>query len=152
MKKYLLTIVFSITLSYSIVAQKISTADVPSSVNDTFKAKFPVAKKISWGLDYDKYKSEFKIAKVEYSATFDKDGKWLKTETFLKPSKLPKVIKDNLTKEFGELSYYKIDDPEKIESAEGINYVMDITIGISTYKMIISEKGEILSKEEKHSN
>ena len=149
MKQILLLIVFSVSLSYTIVAQKISITDVPAPVNETFKTKFSIAEKVNWSLDYDKYKAEFKVSKSQYSATFDKDGKWLKTETFLKPSDLPKVIKEKLTKEFGELSDYKIEDPEKVETSEGINYEMEVIKGDLAYKMIISEKGEIVSKEEK---
>lgn len=152
MKHYLFTIVFSIIFSYSIVAQKISGSDVPASVNETFKLKFSIAEKVNWSLDYDNYKAEFKVSKSEYTATFDKDGKWLKTETFLKPSDLPKVVKENLAKEFGELSDYKIEDPEKIESKDSVTYEMEIIKGDSTYKMVISEKGEIVSKEEKIPN
>lgn len=151
MKRILLVFVFSVSLSYTIFAQKISSSDVPAPVNETFKTKFSIAEKVNWSLDYDKYKAEFKVSKSQYAATFDKDGKWLKTETFLKPSDLPKAIKEKLTKEFGELSDYKIEDPEKVETNEGINYEMEVIKGDSTYKMIISEKGEIVSKEEKTS-
>ena len=153
MKNIVLIIVFSVTLSYTTVAQKISSGDVPTLVNETFKSKFSIAEKTSWSLDYDKYKAEFKVSKSQYSATFDKDGKWLKTETFLKPSDLPKAVKEKLTKEFGELSDYKIEDPEKVESKDGgINYEMEVIKGSVTYKMIVSEKGEIVSKEEKNTN
>lgn len=148
MKRILLLIVFSVSLSYTIVAQKISSTDVPPVVAETFKSKFSIAEKVNWSLDYDKYKAEFKVSKSQYSATFDKDGKWLKTETYLKPSDLPKSAKENLTKEFGELSDYKIEDPEKVETKDGINYEMEVRKGELTYRIVISEKGEILSKEE----
>lgn len=148
MKRILLLIVFSVSLSYTIVAQKISSTDVPAIVAETFKSKFSIAEKVNWSLDYDKYKAEFKVSKSQYSATFDKDGKWLKTETYLKPSDLPKSAKENLTKEFGELSDYKIEDPEKVETKDGINYEMEVRKGELTYRIVISEKGEILSKEE----
>lgn len=148
MKRILLLIVFSVSLSYTVTAQKISSSDVPAVVAETFKSKFSIAEKINWSLDYDKYKAEFKVSKSQYSATFDKDGKWLKTETYLKPSDLPKSAKENLTKEFGELSDYKIEDPEKVETKDGINYEMEVRKGELTYRIVISEKGEILSKEE----
>lgn len=148
MKRILLLIVFSVSLSYTITAQKISSTDVPPVVAETFKSKFSIAEKVNWSLDYDKYKAEFKVSKSQYSATFDKDGKWLKTETYLKPSDLPKSAKENLTKEFGELSDYKIEDPEKVETKDGINYEMEVRKGELTYRIVISEKGEILSKEE----
>ncbi|OFY85320.1 MAG: hypothetical protein A3F72_15170 [Bacteroidetes bacterium RIFCSPLOWO2_12_FULL_35_15] len=148
MKRILLLIVFSVSLSYTIVAQKISSTDVPTVVAETFKSKFSIAEKVNWNLDYDKYKAEFKVSKSQYSATFDKDGKWLKTETYLKPSDLPKLAKENLTKEFGELSDYKIEDPEKVETNDGIKYEMEVRKGELTYRIVVSEKGEIISKEE----
>jgi hypothetical protein len=152
MKRILLLIVFSVTLSFTIVAQKISSSDVPAPVNETFKSKFSIAEKVIWSLDYDKYKAEFNVSKFEYTATFSQDGKWLKTETFLKSSELPKVIKEKLAKEYGELSDYKIEDPEKVETSDSVTYEMEVIKGDSTYKMVISENGEIISKEEKTAN
>ncbi len=152
MKRILLLIVFSVALSYTIVAQKISSSDVPAPVNEIFKSKFSIAEKVTWSLDYDKYKAEFNVSKFEYTVTFSQEGKWLKTETFLKSSELPKVIKEKLAKEYGELSDYKIEDPEKVETSDSITYEMEVIKGDSTYKMIISENGEIISKEEKTAN
>lgn len=130
------------------VGQKVATVDIPSIINETFKAKFSIAEKISWSLDYDNFKAEFKVGKADFAATFDREGKWLKTESFLKPSELPKSIKDLLAKEFGELSAYKLDDVEKVETVDNvILYEMKVDKGELRYDISISEKGDILKKE-----
>ena len=38
---------------------------------------------------------------------------------------------------------------EKVETEKGVNYEMDIKKGELAYKMVVSEKGEIVKKEEK---
>lgn len=150
MKKTLL--VFAALLSVtSVKAQKISSDNVPSVVTTAFKAKFSIAEKTAWELDYDNYEANFSVGKTEFSSTFDKDGKWLETKTYLKPSELPKIIKDALTQKYGDiLSAYKIEDAKKVEKEKETVYEMEITKGENIYDVEFDNEGE-MTKEEKKS-
>ncbi|MGQ0829425.1 MAG: PepSY-like domain-containing protein, partial [Bacteroidota bacterium] len=110
---------------------------------------FSIAEKVSWAVDDDDYKADFKVSKVDFTATFDKTGKWLMTEKFIKQSELPKLVRDSVTKEFGQLSGYTYEDIERVETEKNIVYEMDIKKGELSYIFIISEKGEILKVEQK---
>ncbi len=142
----LLSVIFA---SVSANAQKIDNENVPSSVLASFKAKFPIANKVTWEMDYDKYEVEFTVSKVEFSATFDKDGKWLETETYLKITDLPKPIKESLTKKYGELSGYKIEEGVKAEKEKETTYELEIKRGESLYELIFDENGKLLKEESK---
>lgn len=149
MKKTILTLLLSSALTGLTFAQKISADNVPAAVTAAFKAKFSIAEKTSWEIDYDNYEAEFKVGKSNFSAIFDKDGKWLKTTTYTKPSELPKVIKDSLSKVFGEHSGYKIEEAAKVETASAVTYEMEIEKGEVSYNIVLSEKGEMIKREEK---
>jgi len=148
MKKILL-LLSVIIASASASAQKIAKENVPPSVAAAFKAKFSIAEKTTWEMDYDKYEAEFTVGKGEFSATFDKDGKWLETETYLKPSDLPKAIKEMLSQKYGELSGYKIEEAVKAETEKETIYELDIKRGEIFYELAFDEKGQLLREEKK---
>jgi hypothetical protein len=107
-----------------------------------------MAEKTKWEMDYDNYEAEFSIGKASYSALFSKEGAWMGTETLLKASELPKAIKDALSKEFGELSAYKVETSEKVETPATTRFELLVVKGEKRYEMFFTEKGEIIDKHE----
>lgn len=149
MKNSILSLSFAFVFFNMGFSQKVATENIPAPVLTTFKAMFSIAEKTSWELQYENYEADFKVGKTEFSAVFDKDGKWLETQTYMKPSELPKPVKDMLIKEFGELSGYKIEEAEKIETFDkGIQYELKIEKGEIDYEMTFSEAGALIRKEE----
>lgn len=149
MRKLLLFFATIISIS-SAVAQKISADNVPAAVITAFKAKFSIAEKTTWELDYDNYEADFTVGKTDFSSKFDKDGKWLETTTYLKPSELPKEIKEALSKQYGEiLSAYKIEDAKKIEKEKETIYTMEITKGENVYDVEFDHEWNIVKEEKK---
>lgn len=149
MKKLLLFFATTLLIS-SAFAQKISIDNVPTAVISAFKAKFSIAEKTTWELDYDNYEADFTVGKINFSSKFDKDGKWLETITYLKPSELPKEIKESLSKKYGEiLSAYKIDDAKKIEREKETIYTMEITKGENVYDVEFDNEWEMVKEEKK---
>lgn len=140
----------TILLTSSAIAQKISVDNVPAAVITAFKAKFSIAEKTTWELDYDNYEADFTVGKTDFSSKFDKDGKWLETTTYLKPSELPKEIKEALSKKYGEiLSAYKIDDAKKIEKEKETIYTMEITKGENVYDVEFDHEWVMVKEEQK---
>jgi len=130
-------------------AQKISPDIVPQVVVDAYKAKFSIAEKTSWEIDYDKYVADFSVGKNDFSAKFDKDGKWLETDTYIKPSDLPKNILKEVQKKYGELSAYKIEDAEKVEKEKETTYELEVKRGEDTYLLEYAENGDLLTDEKR---
>jgi hypothetical protein len=148
MKQFYLLIAAAL-FSFQMNAQKISKDNVPAVVIEAFKAKFSIAEKTTWELDYDKYQAEFSVGKANFSAKFDKDGKWLETKTYIKPSDLPKNIRDAVAKKYGELSAYKIEEAEKVERGKQITYELEVKKGEGSYELEFDEEGEVLTEEKK---
>jgi Putative beta-lactamase-inhibitor-like, PepSY-like len=146
MKKFLLPL-FVFTSSTFVFAQKISTDNVPPAATSAFAAKFPKATAVTWEMDYENYEADFKLEKIEMAAKFDKEGKWLETETPIKSTELPKAAKDAIKNEYGELSELKLTDCEKLESPSGISYEVTVSKGENHYDLEISDKGNIHKKE-----
>ncbi len=143
-----LTLLFAATLmATSINAQKIAADNVPQPVLSAFKAKFSIAEKTSWEMDYDNYEADFTVGKSDFSAKFDKDGKWIQTETYLKLSELPKLIREALSKKYGELSGYKVEESKKLEKEKETTYAMEVVKGENTYDLVFDEAGELLEED-----
>lgn len=151
MKKIILSLFVSFE-TFTMNAQKISVENLPQEVVTAFKAKFSIAEKTNWEIDYDNYQANFVVGKSEFSAKFDKDGKWIETDTYLKPSELPKIIKEALSAKYGELSGYKIDDAIKIEKEKETIYVMEVTRGENTYDVEFDQEGEMTKEDKKVEN
>jgi len=145
MKKIGFLFLLGMSFNGSSFAQKITDENVPPAVTDAFKIKFATAEKASWEMDYDKYESSFKMDKTDVSAKFDKDGKWLETETPVNHSNLPPAVKACLSKQF---NVYKENEIEKVETPEGTNYEIEITYNELEYEVVITEKGELVKKEQ----
>jgi uncharacterized membrane protein YkoI len=139
-------IVFAIA---PLFAQKISSDKVPANVLNAFKAKFPAATDVNWGVEKSTdYEAEFKINGEEYSANFNQNGKWLETEMNIDASKLPEPVSQTLAKEFAG---FKISEAEKIETPDkGIVYEIEMKDDKGTSKEVeISAEGKVLDMETK---
>ncbi len=145
MKKIFVLLVVVAMMSISAFAQKISADKVPEAVKSAFKAKFPTATKVNWGMENTtEFEAEFKLDGEELSANFDNTGKWLETETEIKVTDLPYEIKTALAKDFDG---YQIKEASKIESAkEGTCYEAEIKKGGETFDVLYTAKGKMLSK------
>src|ERR1043165_8989846 len=141
MKKIILSLSALLAVS-AVSAQKISPDIVPAPVTEAFKAKFSIAEKTTWEIDYDKYVADFTVGKNDFSAKFDKDGKWLETDTYIKASDLPKNIHKEVSQKYGELSAYKIEAAQKVEKEKETNYVLEVKKGEETYMLEFAENGD----------
>jgi hypothetical protein len=131
-------------------AQKVNSDNVPEVVKTSFKTKFATAEKVQWEMDYENYEAEFKMNKLEYEAKFDKEGKWLETESPIKPSDISQAAKDYLNSNFAG---YEVTEAEKVETPDkGIMYELDIKKAEAKYEISISEGGKLISRTDANSD
>jgi hypothetical protein len=145
MKKNFFLFIIMFPLGSFVFAQKIEGNNLPAIVSDSFKTKFATAEKIEWEMDYENYEATFKINKIDITAKFDKDGKWMETETPVNHSNLPAGVKVCLSHQF---DIYKENEIEKVEKPDGVNYEFKITCNGLEYEVVIAEKGELISKDQ----
>ena len=109
MKKLIL--LFAISLSAVLVASAQKTP--PAAVSMAFKKQFPDVKKTHWGKEKNgEWEAEFDVNKVETTANFSADGKWVETETEINFSDLPTAVQTALKGK-------KVKEAAKIMRADG---------------------------------
>jgi hypothetical protein len=145
--KRILLLPFALFSCMHVFAQKTSADNVPAPVVEKFKTTYPTAEKVQWELDEEDYFAGFVLNKQEKSAHYSSDGKWLRTETPIRPLDVPKVVKQTASKNFKN---YAILEPVKVETADhGVYYKMELTKDDLTYEVEIKETGEMTKHKEK---
>ena len=142
----------SVCLSAGFIqAQDLKASEVPSSVKQSFAARFPNVKDVKWSKESaTEFEAEFKSNGSEQSSNFDQAGKWLATETEIKKSELPQAVQAAITKDF---SGFKIEEAEKTETADqGMCYEVALEKGEINYEVLFSAAGKVINKEEKKEN
>jgi hypothetical protein len=138
---------FAMIISLPNYGQKISADKVPAAVIKSFKDKFPNAKEVKWEKEKNEYEGSFDSGKEEMSAEFDETGKWLETEMEIKETSLPPAVKESLKKEFAG---YKVEHPVKLSNNKCSNcYEVEVEKSEKSYEVVLSQKGEIVSREVK---
>ncbi len=151
MKNKFIMLLSAAFMSISAYAQKISADKVPLEVTKAFKAKFPEAKDTDWEMESTgEYEADFKLNRVEQSATFDQNGKWMETETEIKVSELPAAVQAALKNQFAD---FKTGEAGRNESVKNEKcYEVEIERGKESYEVLFNEKGEVLSKKAEEEN
>lgn len=134
-------------VSAAAYAQKLKETEVPESVKVSFVKSFPNIKSVKWSKESEtEFEAEFKNGSMEQSANFDASGKWLVTETEIKKTDLPPLVQAAIKKEFDG---FKIEEAEKVETADGVAYEVELEKREVTYGVQLSKDGKVLKKEEK---
>ncbi len=145
MKSIIVMLVAGLLISTVSFAQKITSDKVPSAVQKAFKAKFPKVTDAKWEIeDKTEYEATFKEDNAARSASFDKDGKWLETETIIEVAKLPHEVSETIIKNFPG---YKIKEATQLEKPGNANlYEVELTKGKKTIEVQLKPTGEIVNK------
>lgn len=113
----------------------LSAKTPPTAVLNAFHIKFPNVAHVSWDLEKNgNWEAEFEIAEIETSANFSADGKWIETESEIKPADLPAPVRSALTGK-------KIKEAARILRADGTT-VYEAEVGKKD--LVFDEKGKQL--------
>lgn len=127
-----------------------SKIDIPKTIQDAFKAKYPTAQKVEWEMeDTGEYEAEFKLDGKEMSANFNADGTWLETETEIKIKDLPQAVKDAIVAQFPD---FEVEEAEQVETPDlGLAYEVELENEETDEEMeaVFSADGTLLKKEMK---
>ena len=127
-------------------AQTLTMSKVPPAAAHAFRAKYQAAQQESWEqIDTNKYQVAFFNAKKRQIARFDRDGKWIETETEVNFSQVPRAISNAVSKQFAN---YEVQQVAQIESPDGtMTYEVVVFNAKGNYDVIFSAKGDVLKKE-----
>ena len=143
MKNLLLTLSI-MTIAFSVGAQALTRDKVPVLVLHAFNAKYPLAIQENWQLSEPNiYKVEFTNAKLNHTASFDKTGKWLRTDTKISGVQVPTDVNRSI---LTELEGYTIKSISMVEVPDrGVTYVFATAKGSESGYVVYSAKGERIS-------
>jgi hypothetical protein len=145
MKKILVLAMSVFLFSNVVFAQVIDKSAVPTDLLNVFNTAYMSPDAVKWEMDYDNYVARFEKNKTETIVTYNKDGKWVMTETPVTHKSLPAAVKSCLTKQF---DIYKENDVEKVDKPDGVTYEIDIEYNQMNYEVVIAENGELVKKEQ----
>ena len=143
MKHVILFSICLLTLSCT-NAQKPTNGEVSQSVKDAFAAKYPTAKVKEWEIEESGYEAEFKMNKVEMSASFSKEGVFEEVEEEIKIAELPIAVLQYCTKTF---IGFKMSEAAKITDAAGtLKFEAEMSKGKEHFDTIFNANGTFESK------
>ena len=143
--------VAALMIAFSASGQKVKESDVPAAVKDAFAKQFTSAKNVKWSKEGEgEFEAEFRSDKGKQSANFDKDGKWLITETKISEKWLPPAVQATIKKEFAD---YEVEEAEQAETTDqGSFFEIEFEQKEKTIIAQISFDGKVLKKEEEKEN
>ncbi|MCX6246206.1 MAG: PepSY-like domain-containing protein [Bacteroidetes bacterium] len=144
MKKLFLLPVIVLFISLQCHSQSVAADKVPVPVKQSFGKMFPSATGVNYSKEKKDFEVTFKENSVEKSAIFDRTGKWLESETVIRPEDLPKEVDAAVEKNFPGFTIAQV---SKVEMpATGVVYEMDLKKDKDGLEVRISPHGDILKK------
>ncbi|MDB5262626.1 MAG: hypothetical protein JWQ14_1907 [Adhaeribacter sp.] len=137
MKTFLLSL-FLIGAAWSANGQDIRPNKVPAPVKNGFQTAFPKVKKVEWEKKNDLFEAEYKVAKTEYKAFLDANGKTIMRKNDITVTELPTAVTAMLAKNYAG---YTVKDPEKIQKEGMVLYQVELEKGSEELKQVFSADG-----------
>jgi hypothetical protein len=87
-----------LTICFMWLAAAAQVRNIPATVTDAFKQKFPSAASVSWKDKLTNFEASFKMGNRSYTASFNKDGALKRTEKIISYDELPADVKAGFSK------------------------------------------------------
>lgn len=131
-----------LSISFVSCENDITTSQVPSIVQNTFKSKFAQAKDVDWELINDTYEVSFEVDNVDHDALLDRSGNLLKYKYKIDGTAVPQNISAFLAQKHPK---GKWDEAEYVVDGN-YNYVQIELDGFFTdTKLVLDSNGKELS-------
>lgn len=105
-------------------SQDIAASSVPSTVMNTFKAKYPAANNVEWEKYSNYYEAELDLNdSTDVAVRIDNSGKLLMQKQEIAVGELPGNI---MTAIQNQHSGYKVDDVDKLEKDGAVYYQVEL--------------------------
>src|SRR4029078_46437 len=145
MKKGFLLFLFSIALAVISNQTFSQIRKIPSSATENLKQKYPNADKVEWKDGLSHFTAKFQLDGKDYEAHFDNDGNWKESLTKIDESDLPAAVRDGHAK--SKYSDWSIDKVEKMESADKVQYRLQVKKGVLKKKVLYYTSEGKLTKD-----
>lgn len=138
-----LPFLLAICISVSLIScdSDITTSEVPSIVQNTFKSNFAHAKDLDWELVHDAYEVSFEIENIDHDALLDASGNLLKYKHRIDGTALPQGIKTFLSQNHPK---EKWDDAEYIVAGNSKFFQIELDCFFTDKKLVLDGNGKEL--------
>lgn len=122
-------------------AQKdISASEVPTAVQEAFKAEFANATEVEWETRDNQYEAEFEVNDVDYHALLDASGNMISQKQEIEESELPSEVMTAIRKDFAD---FEVDDAEKLMKDGETFYQVELEKFLKDEEKVYSANGEL---------
>ncbi|MBU2913488.1 MULTISPECIES: PepSY-like domain-containing protein [Reichenbachiella] len=146
MKKHRIVFVAGLLVAstHFCIGQDLSPRQIPSLVLNSFKQGFPKAYDIEWEMNGNQYNVEFETGMfTDHEIWYDTTGKIIRHEEDISRDQLPTQVIAKLDKDF---KGFQTDDIQRITTQSGIEYSLELDSNTQEWKIILNQKGEIITQ------
>lgn len=144
--KRILTIL-AIAAAALLSCEKYEDGKPSKDVRAEFNSMYPSARDVEWEPDFGNWKVSFETGNApnvrDHEAWYDVNGNWLRTETDILPSEMPKAVMDALEASEYASPYLQIDDVDFVETPEGDFYQVDVKLAGVEISLDVTASGII---------
>lgn len=120
-------------------------AAVSQAVQTTFNSMFSDVEDINWEVSADKSVATFYLGDYYKEATFQPDGKWMRTVTNLEVEELPVEAQTLIQDQFQDVNFYT--DIVQVETPKNVVYLVNFETETQTVHLTFKKSGELLDKK-----
>lgn len=142
MSKLSYLIALFISLSFISCDSDITTSQVPSIVQNTFKSKFMQAKNVEWEFINNIYEVSFEVDNVDHDALLDSTGNLLKYKYRIDGTAVPESLSTFLEQKYPK---EKWDDAEYIVNGNTKYFQIELDGFFTDKKLVLDRNGKELS-------
>lgn len=148
MKRVLIAIAMAAAAALTLLScEKYDDGKPSKDVRSEFNKMYPGARDVEWEPEFGNWVVSFETGKVpnvkEHEAWYDVSGNWLRTETDVRESDLPKAVRDALEASEYASPYLKIDDIDFVETPDGDFYQVDVEVAGVEISLDVTTDGVI---------
>ena len=148
MKRIIASIVVVAVAAMTLVScEKYEDGKPARTVRTEFARMYPDAKDVEWEAEAGYWKVSFETGKApdvkEREAWYDASGEWIRTETDILSSALPKSVKDALAASEYATAVLSDSDIEYVETPDGNYYELEVRFGGVEVALKVTEDGEV---------
>ncbi|RLD87224.1 MAG: hypothetical protein DRJ09_10660 [Bacteroidetes bacterium] len=142
--KKLLSLSFVVLVLFAFSACNSPKETVPEKVKASFQKRFPKAKQVKWDKENkNEWEAGFEMNNREFSANFNVDGIWKKTEYKIQKSEIPPLVKATIDSLF---TGYEIEEAAVIGNSEMKGFEIELKNEKGSMIATISRDGKVLEK------
>ena len=131
------------------ICAQVRSKQVPATVRQAFRAKFPAIRFAAWKIKSDgNYEAEFTLKRKEIAAKFDVTGKWIETESAIPRSQLPTTVSAAIAEKFRG---YKIVETQTVQRWDETRLIYEVHLenAAEIVKLQLNADGAILNQSAK---